>query len=523
MSSADGVNHQTGLPYKEQNQQKRLYAAAKQKAYRERLKKSREETQQAVGARTIAKAKWNAKYNAENKVVVQYKPQAHQAAFRAALDASETKISLLLGGIRSGKTFAGAFELVRRIYRNCPTKGLSWIISPTFPMSLIVERAFEEAAAGLIIRKLKGEKAYLLYPHKGSKEPYRVEIKTAESPDRLRGASCDIIWLDEAAMFSEEVWKICLGRVLDSKGIIYMTTTPRGKNWLYHEVYLESLKDPRIKVIKARTLDNQYLDKEDVGRLKGKYSQAFAAQELEAEFVSFEGLVYSEFNSDRHVIPPILVLPDTAEVISGIDAGLKDPFVYLWTMKYEGRWYIVDEYYCPDRTIESHSIFIKRCRFEKDVRRRWADPSAAQERTDLDAHGIRSYPAKNDVRGGINSVKRAFETDRIRITSNCVNTIRELGQYHYKDGVSRNAGEEPIDWSNHAMDALRYIIYSEEGFGAAHPYILTDENGQLKVMGSNPGNVMSNRLEDWIAASSNPMGQVSDEEWLGAEDAAVRV
>lgn len=509
------VNPATGEAFKEQDQQKRLYAAAKQKAYRNRLKAKREESALAVGAASKAKAKWNAKYNAEEKVTVRYSPQAHQAAFRAALDAEDSRVVLMLGGIRSGKTYAGAFELVRRIYTKCPKKGLSWIISPTFPMSLIVERAFEEAAEGLILKKLKGEKAYLLYPHKESKEPYRVEIKTAEVPDRLRGASVDVIWIDEASMDNIEVWKICLGRVLDSKGLIYMTTTPRGKNWLYHEVYIPSQTDPRIKVIKASTLSNKYLDKEDVERLKSKYSTAFAAQEIEAEFVSFEGLVYNEFNSDRHVIPPMVVLPDSAEVIVGIDAGLKDPFVYLWSMKFEGRWYIVDEYYCPERTIESHSIFIKRCRFEKDVRRRWADPSAAQERTDLDAHGLRSYPAKNDVRAGINSVKRAFETDRIRITSNCVNTIRELGQYHYKDGISRNSGEEPVDVANHAMDALRYIIYSEEGFGASHPYILTDDTGQLKVMGQGAGNALSNRLEDWINAASNPMGQVSDEEWLG--------
>ena len=105
-------------------------------------------------------------------------------------------------------------------------------------MSCVVEREFENAAGwyengGLILKKLASQRAYLLHPPAGQDVPFRVEIKTAENPDRLRGAGLGFIWMDEAAMMSEEVYKILLGTILATKGVIFRTSTPRGHNWFY--------------------------------------------------------------------------------------------------------------------------------------------------------------------------------------------------------------------------------------------------------------------------------------------------
>jgi PBSX family phage terminase large subunit len=459
------------------------------------------------------------------KLVVKYKPNPEgQAPLREALNKGY-KIVLYVGGIRGGKTYAGARETLYSIYkRGANKRGLSWIISPTYPMSGVVEKEFEDACnlgggRSLILKKYVGARAYLLIPPTGYDKPYRVEIKTAEHPDRLRGSSLDFVWMDEAAMMDGEAYTILLGRILDTKGTILMTTTPRGMNWLYDEVYERrydsehKLKDPRICVVRSRTSDNPYLDPNDVELLRARYTTQFAKQELAAEFVAFDGLVYHTFNASKHIVAPITNIPDGAEIIAGIDAGYSDPFVCLWVMKYKQKYYVLDEYYMPQRTMESHAGAIKKGYLDKQAIRRWMDPSAAQAQADLAALGVNTYPAKNDIQAGINSVSRCFETDRLFITRHCINTLKEIGQYSYPDKGSRNKGEVPIDAFNHAMDALRYIIYAEDGYGKHHPYLTQNDDGSIRLEGSEHLDPASNKLEDWVRMRGyNELGSVGGDE-----------
>lgn len=449
------------------------------------------------------------------KLIVKYEPTPKQLEFRKLIDDGK-RIILFKGGIRSGKTYAGARELLRRIYKKGVRSGVSWIVSPTYPMSNIVEREFERACDlgggnSLIIRKFVGSRKYLLVPPPGWNKPYIVEVKTAEHPDRLRGASLDNVWMDEAAMYDKEAYTILLGRILDVQGVMLLTTTPRGMNWLYDEIYQRAEKDPRIGIVSCVTTDNPHLPQEDIEHLRGQYSVQFAKQELGAEFVSFDGLVYPNFDFNRHIIGPINALPDGAEIICGVDAGYKDPFVVLWVMKYKDRFYVVDEYYENMRTMENHAESIKRGRWENHTIRRWMDPSAAQEAADLDRLHIQTNQAKNDIRAGINSVARAIELDRLFIARHCRNTLNEITQYQYKERDGKNSGEEPIDKYNHAMDALRYVIYSEEGYLRNHPFVTSDESGNL-TLHQPPPDFFSSKLEDWIRMKGyNPVGEIEDD------------
>ena len=446
-------------------------------------------------------------------MAIKYRPKPKQKLFGDML-ASGKRVVLFLGGIRSGKTYAGAYEALKQIYLYCKKPSLGWIVSPTYPMSEVTARMFEEAAGGLIVKKYRAQRAYLMHPNKASDEPFRVELKTAENPDYLRGVGLSFIWIDEAAMISQEAWKILLGRVLDTKGVIFLTTTPAGMNWLHKEVYEESLTNPLYGVVKASTLENTSLDPADIASLRTKYSKDFARQELDAEFVNFEGLVYKGFDSRFHITKTFMDLPSGGELIGGIDEGYRDPFVHLWVLKQGGKFYVVDEYYEPMRTIQSHATSIRAARFDQSVIRRWADPSGAQERSDLSLLGVDSYPARNDIKAGINAVENLLETGRLFIAQNCLNTLKEIGEYHYPTKNGRNSGEDPVDCSNHCMDALRYVIYSEINHAQAHPMVVVEDNGEMKVFGGS-GDPFSNRLEDWIKLKpAVGVGHITEDELL---------
>lgn len=457
------------------------------------------------------KQAYNAKFRTGSKLKVQYKPLPSQKLFSDLISGGK-KIVLYLGGRQGGKTYAGAFEAIKQIYKYCRRPQLGWIISPTYQMSLVTQMAFERAAGfaeegGLITHKYKGERAYLLYPPKGSSEPYRVEIKTAENPDRLRGAAVGWIWLDEAAMMSEDVFDITQACLLATNGVTFLTTTPRGRNWIYNKIWLKSetgcqsddVPDPDIGAVRSITDENSYLSEAVLKRLKRSFSRDFGKQELEAEFVSFEGLVYPAFNFHKHVItPPNYTIPEGAEVVSGMDFGHGDPFCHLWIVRHGGGFHVTDEFYEEGRNLSDIATIIKSNKIDRHVRRRWADPRGATERQELDRFGVGSWHARNDLEAGINEVARIIEQGRLTVNSSCVNLLDEIGQYHYKDRNGRNRGEDPVDYKNHAMDALRYALFSESQYMQHNAFIEQNEFGDQEIKGD-PSNYMSNKLEDWIA------------------------
>ena len=465
----------------------------------------------------------------EVKREVNYSQTTPQWRFSEAIKGG-ARVILFLGGIRAGKTFAGAREALKQVYKYKRLPNLGWIISPTYPMSQVPERMFRAHAGDLVAKHLKGQRCFLMVPPKSMPNHYyRVEVKSAEEPDRLRGPSLGWIWIDEGAMISKECWDILLGRVLDSKGIIFITTTPRGRNWLYEDVYLRSLKDENYVCIQAPTSENPYLDQQEIQNLRSRYSGEFAKQELDAEFMSYEGLVYKDYKpmfhqSDRTEIP------ENAHIICGVDFGYNDPFVCLWLAKWDGIWHLVDEHYQPGKTLDYHIQVIKDHPLAKRVIKYWGDPSAAQQRADMRSAGIQIYPAirvhdkssRKSINTGIQEVtrwlnRRAVNGDPLfQVWKNCINTHTEFMQYRYREVMNKNAGENPVDDSNHAMDALRYALSSEAKISGDFRPRYQDDSGDIKVLTSKEKNnkLLNDYFQEMDKKRPRQTGSMFPE-WLG--------
>lgn len=446
----------------------------------------------------------------EQLVRISYRPKPHQKAMGDAVREGK-RIIALIGGRQCGKTHAGVYESLRQIYTYPREPYVGWIVSPTYPMSEIVQSKFEEIADKykLILRKFGTARKYWLTPPQGVSRPYEIYIRTAEWPDRLRGATLSFIWLDEAAIMSPEVFELTLPMLMYSGGPMFITTTPKGKNWVYSKVMKRWEEgDPSYAVIKAKTIDNDSLDPVVVEALRGSMSKELQAQELEAEIVSFEGLVYRKFDPEKHVIKNISPgdLPQGATIVAGIDVGYRDPFVHLIIAKCpDGSYIVLDEYYATEKTIDKHAEMIKNSPFERMVIRRWRDPSAPQEGEELKKYGISSMPAKtNDIEVGIDLVKRKIESNKLFVCERCVNTLLEFSQYHYSaNGPNTKRINIPVDEYNHAMDALRYALISEEGYNNVCSWGYVDDlTGEAKTFNMS-SNVKKDSLEDWIRARAS--------------------
>ncbi len=89
----------------------------------------------------------------------------------------------------------------------------------------------------------------------------------------------------------------------------------------------------------------------------------------------------------------------------------------------------------------------------------YCDPAGARERIELTAAGRKVRPGINDLRLGLMAVRSRIETGRLRVVDGtCPNLLYEAGLYRYDDATNGRGSETPLSESNHALDALRYLI-----------------------------------------------------------------
>ena len=185
-----------------------------------------------------------------------------------------------------------------------------------------------------------------------------------------------------------------------------------------------------------------------------------------------EGLVYDEFDSNKHMIDSCHI-PDTFERGFVLDHGFRNPTAVLYyAIDYDGNIYLYDEHYESEKPISYHAGVIK----SKGILSGWCDPSVfaktqsrgtrmyslADEYKDF---GITLSPASNSNElASIARVNEFFKADRIKVFKTLSNFEKEITSWKWKEvrptANSLNLPEVPEDHNNHLMDTLKYLIAS---------------------------------------------------------------
>ena len=414
------------------------------------------------------------------------------------------RVGAFIGGIRAGKTWIG----VRRLLKELVTRGgLGWVVTPTYTMMGAARRTFEEALPKGVLLGSR-ETPFPLYTLRGPKGKLEVEFRSAEEPDKLRGPALSVILLDEAAQLSDEVliesgvpkrrcpaWEILLGRALDTRGAIIVTTTPKGRNWLYDEFVTNPGSE--MFIVKARTDENPTLLPEGIEELRRRYSGLTARQELEAEFVTGEGIFFAEWDPALHICEPFEV-PPTWRWHGALDDGYVAPCSFgLYVADPEGTLYRTAELYQTTLVTAEKAkkiaglIGSKKLQFIVADPSIWAKKSDTGESTaDVLARELRKALPKTApglIRGSndrVNGWKRCREwlnpvegadgvmRARFKIWSTCGHFIRTVpamvtDQHNVEDADTH--GED------HVADEWRYLCMSRPrpaspSMGTPEPY-----------------------------------------------------
>lgn len=376
-------------------------------------------------------------------VATEVRAQLYRQQFAFVGDRS--RYVAFVGGRGSGKTFAG----VRKSLEWMSHGGLGVIAGPSFPAVKVGPKRAMLAAldeAGITYRENKND-ATMYVPR------FNAEVQFAglENDTYLRGPNFSWGWIDELDYVADaSMWRALKGSVREGSGYqLFVTSTPKGRFLLWQEWVRDA--DDFHALYRASSLDNVFIDAPSYVAGLG-YSGRFYEQEIEAAFVTFEGLVYSVFERERHVMTM-----DTEgwAAVLGVDAGVRNPSAIL-TIRHAGeRRHIQAEVYRRGMGQTDLRLAVEAEADRVNAEAIEVDPSAAGLIVDLLGDGYPAVKANNAVQDGIRTVSGLFADDLLTVDPSCVNTIAELESYAYPENA-RTETDNPIKQFDHCLDAARY-------------------------------------------------------------------
>lgn len=236
-------------------------------------------------------------------ITIPYRPHKKQIPFHQ----SKSKFKAIISGVAFGKTAAGANEILRMAVKYPKSTFLIMAPNGKIMNHATLPEVFKFGRK-LIIGEQKSKN--IIHILGGGKIIY-LTADNVRHIDRLRGMTIGGFWADEGSLFLRQVWDVLLARLRCPHGPRsgFITTTPKGFNWLYW--YFVKKSDPVSKralrnskeyeYFGGTTLDNPFTPSDFKKTLMDQYTGMFKKQEIYGEFVGFSGQVYS-FKHHLHVI-----------------------------------------------------------------------------------------------------------------------------------------------------------------------------------------------------------------------------
>jgi PBSX family phage terminase large subunit len=321
-----------------------------------------------------------------------------------------------------------------------------------------------------------------------------IILRGWESIETLRGQKFDLIVVDEVASM-RNFWlnwqEVIRPTLTDTKGEALFISTPKGFNHFYDLFNLQE-EDSDYKSFHYSTYDNPFIPPEEVDKARKELSADRFAQEYMADFRKTEGLVYKEFDRERHLFTEIPEGAGIREKISGVDLGFTNPCAIpdIWIDSTD-TWWQVGEYYETGKTDLEVAEYLSAKRFDMV----YPDPEAPAAIAEMRKRGVNVrdvIKGHDSIKNGIDRVRERLKANKYKVHTSCKNTIMEFETYSYPDAKpGRNEEEKPMDENNHMMDAIRYPVMMRAirgGQAMVHYPSSSMPRDNLNPMNIRPGN-----------------------------------
>lgn len=406
----------------------------------------------------------------------------HEGQYEVATDPHRFKV--ICAGRRWGKSVLSRLIMLKWATE---TPGDYWIVGPTYDIVKKVhwDQGFKRELNTKAVKKWYESSPLTIELNNGS----TIQLKSAENPDNLIGVHLSGLIIDEIAKLRNWhwLWSEALRPTLtDHRAPAIFISSPRGFNHFY-DLY-QMGKDGGNKNYKSwhfTSYDNPFVPKGEIDDVKEEIPLEKFTQEYLAEFTRYTGIIYKEFDEEKHVGWVDHEKGQRGIYLLGLDFATRGWVAAVLIYQDQDGYKVLDNYKEENLTAKEHAANIKEMveKYQKpNLVKGYADPSGWADNQQLlgknqkpmrwslaeeyQQEGINIVRANNKVLGGINYVRQLFKSDKITIHPRCQDLIDELHDYQWKEQpeklmMEKNLPEEPRKFNDHLVDSLRYALYSK--------------------------------------------------------------
>lgn len=366
---------------------------------------------------------------------------------------SDKRLQLWIGAQRSGKTKEFLDELIDLSMRFPGSH--SYYIGPNFPVMKPHEQEITDIMTGLGILASHNRQDHIwMSIHQGM-----IQFKTAEKPESIKGWDCDLVILDEASNCQDLTFTNALIATNVRSGRLKIgSNVPEphhlGYDWVTR-LYDEWSNKPEAEVGAFPAWANSVVypggrDDPKIKMMEDILPPDIFARRIGGDMRVLTGLVYSEFDPNKHIVPDITA----TKCCVSIDPAYSS-IASIHFYDFNGQRLIAfDEVYRSQLTdpdivhiVANYPIRPEFVVYDSE------DPNLGKL---LEEAGLSAIPAdkgRSSVHEGIMIVKTWFHQGRIQVCRCCEKLIWELRRYAF-----HKRSETPIKAHDHACDDLRYLV-----------------------------------------------------------------
>lgn len=360
------------------------------------------------------------------------------------------------GGARSGKTIS----ILQNLWELCacdyePT--ITSVVSETFPhlkrgairdLPVALGPYWDETAWS------KGE-SILRIPNRGGTESI-LEFFSADASAKVHGPARDRLFINEAQNIEYDTARHLFIR---TRGLKIIDYNPTHDGWMQQQI--ESR--PECRTIHSTYKDNEFLPPEQVREIEANMNDKNWWRVYGLGLVgTLDGLIYPDFEL-------IDGMPDGEQLreVWGLDFGFThDPTAIVRVLADTGRKvaYIEQRAYQTGMLNRDIAAVLAGAGIPRSVDI-WAD--AAEPKSIAEIAGATGLKVQAcDKSAPVRSDRLKFQLQwmqgwRLRVCKSSLDLIHELRNYCWQKDRDGNVTGTPIDTFNHALDAMRYALFSE--------------------------------------------------------------
>lgn len=376
------------------------------------------------------------------------------------------------GSVRSGKTVSMIIGFVHWAMRFFDGKNFGIcgktvssternIITPLLSMVDITDYydvTYRRGDSLLTIRG--GEKVNRFYVFGGKDE---------SSYTLIQGITLSGVLFDEVALMPQSFVDQAIARTLSEPAARHwFNCNPESsEHWFYKE-WICNTRQKKAIHLHFTMQDNPILSPAQIADAEASFSGVFYDRYILGLWCVAEGLIYPQFDKEKHVVPDSIPSAGTGTFYLSCDYGTLNPTsIGLWHLSDTGNAIRIREYYYDGRkngtprTDEEHYTALEQLAGDLApyIRAVIVDPSAASFIECIRRHGkLRVWHADNSVLDGIRDTATLLQLGRIQICAGCKDCIREFSLYRWDEKSTER--DKPLKENDHAMDDMRYFVHT---------------------------------------------------------------